>query len=83
VVANVLKNVGPQLGRNSFLVAMQNLRLGSTDAVTGVPMCWAPLDFTGGKRVGSGNRTLVLKVVGSGANGNSVWATESDYKSVF
>jgi ABC-type branched-subunit amino acid transport system substrate-binding protein len=81
IVAGVLKNVGPQLGRNSFLVAMQNLRLGSTDIVTGVPLCWAPLDFTGGKRVGSGNRTLVLKVQGSGTS--SVWATETDYRSVF
>ena len=81
IVAAVLKNVGPQLGRNSFLVAMQNLRLGSTDVVTGVPLCWAPLDFTGGKRFGSGNRTLVLRVQGSGAS--SVWATESDYRSAF
>jgi ABC-type branched-subunit amino acid transport system substrate-binding protein len=83
IVADALKSVGPQLGRNSFLVAMQNLRIGSTDTVTGVPLCWAPLDFTGGKRFGSGNRTLVLKVEGSGANGNSVWATESDYRSAF
>jgi ABC-type branched-subunit amino acid transport system substrate-binding protein len=81
IVAGVLKNVGPNLGRNSFLVAMQNLRLGSTDLVTGVPLCWAPLDFTGGKRFGSGNRTLVLRVQGSGTN--SVWATESDYRSAF
>jgi ABC-type branched-subunit amino acid transport system substrate-binding protein len=81
IVAGALKAVGPNLGRNSFTYAMQNLRLGSTDPVTGVPLCWSPIDFTGGKRFGSGNRTIVLKVQGSGAN--SVWATESDYRSAF
>jgi hypothetical protein len=46
-------------------------------------MCWPPLDFTGGKRYGSGDRTIVMTVKGSGATGNSVWATESDYSSVY
>ena len=60
---------------------MQNLRTGSTDVVTGAPMCWPPLDFTGGKRYGSGDRTIVMRVQGSGSG--SVWATESDYRSVY
>jgi ABC-type branched-subunit amino acid transport system substrate-binding protein len=81
VIANGLKNAGPSLGRNSFKVAMQNLRTGSTDPVTGAPMCWPPLDFTGGKRYGSGDRTIVMTVKGSGST--SLWATESDYRSVF
>jgi ABC-type branched-subunit amino acid transport system substrate-binding protein len=81
IVANALRAVGPSLGRNSFDYAMQNLRIGTTDLVTGVPMCWSPMDFTGGRRFGSGNRTIVLRVKGSGAN--SVWVTESDYRSRF
>ena len=76
-----MKAAGPQLGRNSFRVALQNLKTGKTDEVTGSPMCWPPLDFTGGKRYGSGDRTIVMTVKGSGAG--SVWATESDYKSVY
>jgi len=78
-----MKAAGPQLGRNSFNVAMQNLRTGSTDVVTGTAMCWPALDFTGGKRYGSGDRTIVMTVKGSGASGSSQWATESDYKSVY
>jgi ABC-type branched-subunit amino acid transport system substrate-binding protein len=81
VVAAGLKAAGPDLGRNSFRVAMQNLRTGAVDTVTGAPMCWPPLDFTGNKRYGSGDRTLVMRVQGSGAA--SVWATESDYRSVY
>jgi ABC-type branched-subunit amino acid transport system substrate-binding protein len=81
IVARALKDVGPDLGRNSFTHAMQNLRIGTTDVVTGVPMCWSPLDFTGGKRFGSGNRMIVLRVRGSGSN--SDWVTESDYRSRF
>jgi ABC-type branched-subunit amino acid transport system substrate-binding protein len=81
IVARALKDAGPDLGRNSFRNAMQNLRIGTTDVVTGVPMCWSPLDFTGGKRFGSGNRMIVLRVRGSGSN--SDWETESDYRSRF
>lgn len=81
VVAAALKGAGQDLGRNSFRVAMQNLRTGTTDVVTGAPMCWPPMDFTGGKRYGSGDRTIVMRVQGSGAS--SVWATESDYRSVY
>ncbi|HUR52061.1 MAG TPA: ABC transporter substrate-binding protein [Mycobacteriales bacterium] len=81
IVAGALKSVGPQLGRTSFLYAMQHLRLTNKDVVTGVPLCWSPLDFNGGKRFGSGNRTIVLRVKGSG--GSSTWATESDYRAVF
>jgi ABC-type branched-subunit amino acid transport system substrate-binding protein len=81
VVAKALKDAGPSLGRNSFEVAMQNLRTGSTDPVTGAAMCWMPLDFTGGKRIGSGNRTMVITVQGTGSN--SIWATESNYRSEF
>lgn len=79
IISAALHNAGPDLGRNSFRVAMQNLRTGSKDVVTGAAMCWPPLDFTGGKRYGSGDRTIVMTVKGSGASGNSVWATESDY----
>jgi branched-chain amino acid transport system substrate-binding protein len=81
IVAAALKAAGKDLGRNSFRNAMQNLRTGSTDEVTGSPMCWPPLDFTGGKRYGSGDRTIVMTVHGTGSQG--VWATESDYKSVY
>ena len=83
IVAAAMKAAGPALGRNSFRVAMQNLKTGATDVVTGSPMCWPPLDFTGGKRYGSGDRTIVMSVSGSGATGNSLWATESDYASVY
>jgi hypothetical protein len=81
VVAAAIKNAGPDLGRNSFRVAMQNLRTGTTDIVTGAAMCWTPLDFTGGKRYGSGDRSIVMTVQGSGST--AIWATESDYKSRF
>ena len=81
IIAAAMKAAGPNLGRNSFDVALQNLRTGSTDVVTGAPMCWPPLDFTGGKRYGSGDRTIVMRVQGSGTT--SLWATESDYKSVY
>jgi ABC-type branched-subunit amino acid transport system substrate-binding protein len=81
IIAAAMKAAGPQLGRNSFRVAMQNLRTGSTDVVTGAPMCWPPLDFTGGKRYGSGDRTIVMTVKGRGTS--AVWATESDYRSVY
>jgi hypothetical protein len=81
LIAAAMKAAGPKLGRNSFRVAMQNLRTGRTDVVTGAPMCWPPIDFTGNKRYGSGDRTIVMAVQGSGAN--SVWATESDYRSVY
>ena len=83
VIAAAMHYAGPDLGRNSFNVAMQNLRTGSKDVVTGASMCWPPLDFTGGKRYGSGDRTIVMKVEGSGASGNSIWATESDYASKY
>jgi len=81
IVARAIKDAGPGLGRNSFLHAMEGLRIGTQDVVTGVPMCWSPLDFTGGKRFGSGNRMIVLRAQGSGASQS--WATESDYRSVF
>ncbi len=81
IIAAAMKAAGPQLGRNSFRVAMQNLRTGATDEVTKSPMCWPPLDFTGNKRYGSGDRTIVMTVKGTGTAG--VWATESDYKSVY
>jgi branched-chain amino acid transport system substrate-binding protein len=83
IIAAAMKAAGPDLGRNSFRVAMQNLRTGATDVVTGAPMCWPPLDFTGGKRYGSGDRTIVMTVKGGGATGTSEWATESDYRSVY
>jgi ABC-type branched-subunit amino acid transport system substrate-binding protein len=83
IVAAALHGAGPNLGRNSFNVAMQNLRTGSRDVVTGAAMCWPPLDFTGGKRYGSGDRTIVMTVKGSGAAGRSVWATESDYAATY
>jgi ABC-type branched-subunit amino acid transport system substrate-binding protein len=81
IISAALKAAGPGLGRNSFRNAMQNLKTGSTDEVTKSPFCWPPLDFTGGKRYGSGDRTIVLTVQGTGAN--AVWATESDYRSVY
>lgn len=81
IIAAAMKAAGKNLGRNSFDVAMQNLQTGTTDVVTGAAMCWPPLDFRGGKRYGSGDRTIVMYVKGSGAN--SLWATESDYKSVY
>jgi ABC-type branched-subunit amino acid transport system substrate-binding protein len=81
IIAAALKAAGPDLGRNSFRNAMQNLKTGRTDEVTQSPFCWPPLDFTGGKRYGSGDRTIVMTVQGSGAS--SVWATESDYRSVY
>jgi ABC-type branched-subunit amino acid transport system substrate-binding protein len=81
IIAAALKSAGPNLGRNSFRVAMQNLRTGTIDQVTGAGMCWPPLDFTGNKRYGSGDRTIVMTVKGTGAN--AVWATESDYRSVY
>ena len=81
VLAAAIKDAGPNLGRNSFLVAMQNLRTGTKDVVTGASMCWPPLDFTGGKRYGSGDRTIVMTVQGTGAT--AIWATESDYRSTF
>ena len=81
IIAAAMKAAGPDLGRNSFNVAMQNLQTGATDVVTGAAMCWPPLDFRGGKRYGSGDRTIVMRVKGSGAN--SLWETESDYKSVY
>ncbi|MCU1599591.1 MAG: extracellular ligand-binding receptor [Frankiales bacterium] len=83
IVAAAMHDAGPNLGRNSFRVAMQNLRTGATDVVTKAPMCWPPLDFTGGKRYGSGDRTIVMTVKGSGASGNAVWATESNYASTY
>lgn len=81
IIAAALKAAGPDLGRNSFRNAMQNLKTGNTDEVTKSPFCWPPLDFTGGKRYGSGDRTIVLTVKGTGTN--AVWATESDYRSVY
>ena len=83
IVAAAMHDAGKNLGRASFTAAMQNLCTGKTDVVTKAPMCWPPLDFTGGKRYGSGDRTIVMTVKGSGASGNSVWATESDYSSVY
>ncbi len=83
IVAAAMNDAGKNLGRASFIAAMQNLCTGKTDVVTKSPMCWPPLDFTGGKRYGSGDRTIVMTVKGSGASGNSVWATESDYASVY
>lgn len=83
IIAAAMHNAGPDLGRNSFRVAMQNLRTGTRDIVTGATMCWPALDFTGGKRYGSGDRTIVMTVKGSGASGSSVWATESDYASKY
>jgi len=83
VIAAAMHDAGPDLGRNSFNVAMQNLRTGSKDVVTGAAMCWPPLDFTGGKRYGSGDRTIVMTVQGSGAAGRSVWATESNYAATY
>ena len=83
VVAAALHAAGQDLGRNSFNVAMQNLRTGTKDVVTGAAMCWPALDFTGGKRYGSGDRTIVMAVKGSGASGSSVWTTESDYASKY
>jgi branched-chain amino acid transport system substrate-binding protein len=81
IIAAALKAAGPDLGRNSFRNAMQNLKTDSTDVVTGSPFCWPPLDFNGGKRYGSGDRTIVMTVKGTGTS--AVWATESDYKSVY
>ncbi len=81
VLAAAIKQAGPALGRNSFTVAMQNLKTGSIDQVTGAAMCWPPLDFTGGKRYGSGDRSIVMTVSGSGST--AIWATESDYRSAF
>ncbi|HUR13943.1 MAG TPA: ABC transporter substrate-binding protein [Mycobacteriales bacterium] len=81
VLAAAIKQAGPALGRNSFLVAMQALKTGTTDQVTGTAMCWPPLDFTGGKRYGSGDRSIVMTVQGTGAT--AIWATESDYRSTF
>jgi branched-chain amino acid transport system substrate-binding protein len=81
IIAAAMKAAGPELGRNSFRVAMQNLRTDKVDVVTGAAMCWPPLDFTGNKRYGSGDRTIVMTVKGSGTSG--VWSTESDYKSVY
>jgi ABC-type branched-subunit amino acid transport system substrate-binding protein len=81
VLAAAIKQAGPHLGRNTFLDAMQNLKTGATDQVTGAAMCWTPLDFTGGKRYGSGDRTIVMQVSGSGST--AIWATESDYRSAF
>ena len=83
IIAAAMKGAGRNLGRNSFRVAMQNLKTGSTDLVTGSPMCWPPMDFTGGKRYGSGDRTIVMRVQGAGATASSKWVTESDYKSVY
>jgi ABC-type branched-subunit amino acid transport system substrate-binding protein len=83
IVAAAMHDAGKTLGRANFTAAMQNLCTGKTDVVTKTPMCWPPLDFTGGKRYGSGDRTIVMTVKGSGASGNSVWATESDYSSVY
>ncbi|MDP9182256.1 MAG: ABC transporter substrate-binding protein [Actinomycetota bacterium] len=81
VLAAGIKQAGPALGRNSFLVAMQNLRTGATDQLTGAAMCWPPLDFTGGKRFGSGARSIVMTVKGTGST--AIWATESDYRSTY
>ncbi len=81
IIAAALKTVGKDLGRNSFRAALQNLTTGATDVVTGAAMCWSPLDFTGGKRYGSGDRTIVMTVKGSGTG--STWSTESDYKAVY
>ena len=83
IIGAAMMAAGPSLGRANFECALQNLKTGSTDVVTGAPMCWPPLDFTGGKRYGSGDRTIVMSVQGSGATGSSQWATESDYKSVY
>jgi ABC-type branched-subunit amino acid transport system substrate-binding protein len=81
VLAAAIKQAGPQLGRNTFLYAMQHLKTGATDQVTGSAMCWPPLDFTGGRRYGSGDRTIVMTVQGTGST--AIWATESDYRSSF
>ncbi|MCW2543989.1 MAG: Branched-chain amino acid transport system substrate-binding protein, partial [Frankiales bacterium] len=81
IIAAAMKAAGPELGRNSFRAALQNLSTGAVDVVTGAPMCWPPLDFRGGKRYGSGDRTIVMRVKGSGAA--SLWETESDYRSVY
>ena len=83
IIAAAMKAAGPNLGRTSFAYAMQNLKTDKVDVVTKSPLCWPPLDFTGGKRYGSGDRTIVMTVKGSGAAGNSVWATESDYRSAY
>ena len=83
IIGAAMMAAGPSLGRTNFECALQNLKTGNTDVVTGAPMCWPPLDFRGGKRYGSGDRTIVMSVQGSGATGSSQWATESDYKSVY
>jgi ABC-type branched-subunit amino acid transport system substrate-binding protein len=83
VIAAAMKASGPKLGRNNFRVALQNLKTGAVDVVTGAPMCWPPLDFTGSKRYGSGDRTIVMSVKGNGATGSSQWVTDSDYASVY
>jgi branched-chain amino acid transport system substrate-binding protein len=81
VFAAAVKGAGKDLGRTSFINAMSNLVLGTTDVVTGVPLCWSPLDFRGGEKYGGKNYQMVLKVQGSGAN--SVWATEANYRRTF
>jgi len=81
VFAAAVKNTGKELGRTSFVHAMSNLVLTKTDVVTGVPLCWSPLDFRGGEKYGGKNYQMVLKVQGSGSN--SIWATESDYRRTF
>ncbi len=77
IVAAAMKAAGPDLGRNSFRHAMQNLVLNRTDVVTGAPLCWSPLDFRGGKRFGSGGQTITMTV--STIDGVPAWKTATDY----
>ena len=68
IVAEGLKQAGPELGQNSFRNAMQNLKF--------APDIWAPLDFSPGVREGA-NVVAVLKQDGDH------WALEHDFTDKF
>lgn len=83
VLANGIFNASKSpvgLGRDSFINAMRNLKLGATSPADGTPLLWAPMDFTGGKFFGGAEITSVWKV-SSGAE--AIWERVSGYQTEF
>lgn len=83
VLANGILNAATSpvgLGRDSFINAMRNLKLGADSPADGSPLLWAPLDFTGGKFFGGPDITSVWKV---STEGEAIWERVSGYQREF
>lgn len=80
VIANGILNAAKSpagLGRDSFLAAMRNLKLGATSPADGSPLLWAPLDFTGGGLFGAPDTTAVWKVSN---DAEAIWKLVTPYR---